>query len=118
MVDRYTGEVVEVFSGDDLIVMVDLGVDDLFKRKRIRLHGVDTPNGVGQGKSTKAGEIRDYVRRLCRGKKVCVQVITEGVRNWVAVVEIPGPGEPYNLNDDLISKGFKFKREKQNGTQN
>lgn len=113
MVDWYIGEVVEVFSGDDLVVLIDLGVDDLYKKKRVRLYGVDTPNAVGQNISSPAGQIRSYVRQLCKGKKVRMAVVTESLRSWVARVEVEtSPGTFYCVNDDLISKGYKFNRER------
>ena len=58
---EYPCEVREVFSGDDLIVMIDLGVENLFMKRRIRLHGVDTPNAVKEQKDTDAGKIRTLV---------------------------------------------------------
>jgi hypothetical protein len=105
-----TGEVQAVFSGDDLIVLIDLGVDDLWKKKRVRLHGVDTPNAVNQGPDTEAGKLRAYVREMVRGAKVHITPVSSSPSSVVAVIEVERNGELYNLNDDLIAKGYKFKR--------
>lgn len=114
MGDVFEGEVIEVYSGDDLMVMVNLGVDDLYKRRRVRLHGVDTPNAVGLSANTEAGKMRAYVRDLCRDKKVRITVMAQNMRSCVAVVEVLGKDGAININEDLISKGYKFIRERQN----
>lgn len=117
MNDMYEGEVTDVYSGDDLIVMVDLQVEDLFKRRRIRLHGVDAPNAIGASSQTEAGKVRAYVRSICERKRVRLTVISKNLRSWVAVVEVLGDGEPHNINQDLIAQGYKFVRETSNDRQ-
>lgn len=117
MNEVYIGEVTDVYSGDDLIVMVDLGVEDLFKRRRIRLHGVDAPNAIGASSQTEAGKIRAYVRGLCERKRVRLSVVSKNLRSWVAVIEVLGDGEPHNINQDLISQGYRFIRETINDRQ-
>jgi endonuclease YncB( thermonuclease family) len=108
----YEGQVLDVFSADDLMVMLDLGVDDLHKRMRIRLHGVDTPNGLGSPKGTEAGELRRKIRELCYKQKIKVTVISKAVSSWVAVVEVKTSTGLFNVNADLIAQGYVFKREK------
>lgn len=109
----FEATVVEVFSGDDIIAMVDLEVEDLHKRQRIRLAGVDTPNGIGNGSDTEAGKIRRYVRGKLHGKKVRLTVTQKRSTNWIAIVEvIEQSGEVTNINDDLIAQGFAFEGRK------
>lgn len=110
--ETYEGDVLEVFSGDDLIVMMDLRVESLFKRMRIRLHGVDTPNGFNSASDTDAGKLRQYVRGLCRDKKVKVTPITKRDTYWVATLEVVDGDLLHNVNKDLIAQGYEFKREK------
>lgn len=110
--EQYKAEVHEVFSGDDLIVMLDLGVDNLFKRVRFRLHGVDTPNAMGRGAGTDADKVRRYVQKLCLNKQVAVRPVQKTLNYWVGVLEVVNGDTPHNLNDDLIAQGFIFKREK------
>lgn len=109
---QYKGEVREVYSGDDLVVMVDLGTEDLWKRQRIRLHGVDTPNGMAAAADTNAGKVRTYVRSLTKGRKVHIEVISRTANSWVAVVHVETHTGLHNLNEDLIAQGFKYTREK------
>lgn len=108
----YDGRIDEVFSGDDLIAMLDLKFEGLHKRVRIRLHGVDTPNGMGNPGDSEAGKIRQYVRQLCHKKQVRVTVVTKYVTNWIAIVEVIDGGLLHNVNSDLIQKGYIYNREK------
>jgi len=108
---EYLAKIVDVFSGDDLIVMVDLGAEDLYKRQRIRLHGVDTPNAIGAGPDTEAGKVRAYVRSLVRDKTLNIKIQSKGANSWVAVVEVQTPeGVTINLNEELVNQGYAFKR--------
>ncbi len=107
----YKARVENVFSGDDITLMIDLGVDELHKRKRIRLHGVDTPNAVNAGPETEAGKLRTYVSNLLRGKVVELTVVSSGGNSWIGIISTTLNGTSFNLNDDLIAKGYKYKRE-------
>lgn len=105
-------EVVQVFSADDLIVLVDLGVEDLFKKQRVRLHGVDAPNAVRSGPETTAGKLRSYVKSLCKGRTLKLEIKSRGVSSWVVVAWIiDDAGLEKNLNEDLMAQGFAYKRE-------
>jgi len=108
----FNAEVRDVFSGDDLVLMIDLGVDELHKRKRFRLHGVDTPNAVGMGPDTEAGKLRTYVYQLTKRQKLMVTVVSRDRNSWVGVIEVHTDTGVVNLNEDLISKGYAFKGQK------
>ncbi|MEG1121273.1 MAG: hypothetical protein RSE62_03620 [Citrobacter sp.] len=109
----YSAKVEEVYSGDDIVMMVDLGAEDLHLRKRIRLHGVDTPSAINEAHNTPAGVIRTYVRNLIRGRTVQLTVTARGSKSWVGIVELVVAGQPTaNINNDLIAQGFKFNKEK------
>lgn len=104
----YSVNVAEVYSGDDLILMVDLGVEDLWKRVRARLHGVDTPNAVKEKGNTIAGSIRERVRDLVRHKRGRIVVVNRNDRNWVVRLEIESPQGAFCLNDLLIKEGYVY----------
>jgi hypothetical protein len=106
----FVGEAKEVFSGDDLILLIDLGMDDLWKRKRVRLYGVDTPNAVNQGPETEAGQLRTYVREQVKGRRLHITPVSSNGNSMVAIIEIERDGVRVNLNDDLIAKGYKFQK--------
>lgn len=105
----YPCDVREVFSGDDLIALVDLGVENLWKRQRIRLSGVDTPPAISATGDTEAGQIRSHVRMLTRGKKGTITVVSRNANSWVVVLVVDTPEGPVNVNDLLIARGYQFK---------
>jgi len=106
----YTCEVREVFSGDDLIALVDLGVENLWKRQRLRLSGVDTPPAINANGDTEAGKLRSYVRMLVRGKKAQITVVSRNTNSWVVVLVVETHEGSVNVNDLLVSRGYEFKR--------
>jgi hypothetical protein len=114
----YPCQVEEVHSGDDLIAMVDLGVDRLFKRVRLRLQGVDTPNAYRAKTETEAGILRDEVKKLTAGR--CrAELVSEGKGGWLVVLfaEEPGTHFEVNVNDLLKGRGFVY-RGRLNGASN
>lgn len=113
--NEFSCEVREVFSGDDLIVYIDLGVENLLKRQRVRLSGVDTPPAISARGETEAGQIRTYVRMLTRGKKARLVVIARNANSWVCQLFVTAPEGEVSINELLIAKGYKFEKK---GPQN
>lgn len=109
----YRAEARDVFSGDDLVLFIDLGIGDLYLRKRFRLHGVDTPNAVGQGTTTEAGRIRGLVYDLVKKRELRIKVITHTPNCLIGTVEVVRAEGPLNLNQFLIEKGYQFNRNKE-----
>lgn len=107
----YRAKVEEVNSGDDLILMVDLGVDGLHKRQRVRLKDVDTPSQVRRGRLGEAEEVRRLVASLCTGKSVEIQLAHRTAHAWVVTLLIPSGDGPINLNQLLMSKGYAYGRD-------
>ena len=111
----------EVISGDDLVLMVDLNIDDLFKRVRARLQGVDTPDAYHSKGDTIAGELRAEVRKLTKNKQCSIDVHSMGKGGWVVTLYIHTPeAESLNLNEMLKERGFVFelKETVKNGATN
>lgn len=110
---RFLCDVIEVHSGDDLICLVDLGIDGLYKKSRVRLAGVDTPDAYQQSIDTPAGQVRDRVRKLTAGKSCYVDVHSQARGGWVVTLWIEEAGEAeakwLNLNETLVKEGFVFK---------
>lgn len=109
---EYQCEVREVFSGDDLIALVDLGVENLWKRQRLRLHGVDTPPAINATGDTEAGKVRSFVRAVARGRKSTITVISRNANSWIVVLVVDTPEGKVNVNEALIERGYQF-REKE-----
>lgn len=106
----YLAEVQEVHSGDDLVLLVSLGIDNLYKKVRVRLQGVDTPDAYKAGSDTKAGKIRDQVNRLVKGKKCAIQVHTQssGKGGWVVTLYLDANTQTETLNEILRQEGYVF----------
>lgn len=105
----YAVKVEEVHSGDDMILMVDLGIDNLFKRVRARLAGVDCPDAYRASPETSAGKVRDFVRELTRSD--CrARVHQQGGRGgWLVTLMYKSANSEYiNLNDQLITEGHVY----------
>lgn len=106
----FKAEVLEVMSGDDLILMVDLGVDDLYRKQRVRLKDVETPNAIGQSDATEAGKVRKQVQQLCNNQKVTISRVGQSSHAWVVILLVQASSGPINLNDLLIKQGYAFQR--------
>lgn len=105
----YAAKVEEVHSGDDFILMVDLGVDGLFKRTRGRLHGVDAPNAYKARAETEAGAIRDEVKRLISAGKCMIELISEGKGGWIVRMFVTDPlNQVTDLNSLLRGRGYIY----------
>lgn len=111
----YSVKVEEVHSGDDMVLMVDLGIDNLFKRVRARLAGVDCPDAYRASPETLAGKVRDSVRELTRSE--CrAKVHQQGGRGGWLVTLIYKHSELgfVNLNEQLVSEGHVYAAHKRN----
>lgn len=106
----YEARVEEVHSGDDFILLVNLGVDGLFKRTRVRLHGVDAPNAYKAGPDTEARKVRDEVRRTVGiGAKCLIELVTEGKGGWIVNMTVFDAGNhPVCLNTSLRERGYVY----------
>lgn len=108
----FEARVEEVHSGDDFILLVNLGVDGLFKRTRVRLHGVDAPNAYKAKPETEAGKVRDEVKKLI-GSKCLVELIAEGKGGWIVEMTVfDGDNQPLCLNNLLRERGYVYRTSK------
>lgn len=108
IVPEYSARVMEVISGDDLVLMVDLGIDDLYKRVRARLQGVDTPDAYRKPDDEIAGRVRNEVRKLTKGKQCRIEVHAQGKGGWVVTLHIAQDESEFDLNAFLREKGYVF----------
>jgi hypothetical protein len=109
-VKTYSAKVEEVHSADDYILLVNLGVDGLFKRVRARLAGVDAPNAYKAVADTEAGIVRDECKKILGGR-CFVEVLSEGKGGWAVRMYTNEQGvTPVCINDVLISRGYIYQR--------
>jgi hypothetical protein len=103
----------EVHSGDDIVLLVNLGVDNLLKRVRARLQGVDTPDAYKATSATDAGKVRDWVRHYLNGKACHVEVHSDKKGCWIVTLYITEKDNPIpiSLNKLLQDEGYVFRRQ-------
>lgn len=99
----------EVHSGDDLVVMADLGIDKLYKKVRVRLHGVDTPNAYKAKLDSVAGSLRDEVKKITQDRKCRIELVSEGKGGWLGVLYVQDGTKEVNINELLKSRGYVYK---------
>lgn len=98
----YHGTVVDVYDGDTMTVVLDLGFGFSY-RARLRIEGIDTPELRGEERA--AGMVvRDHVRLLLLDKPV---VVTSHKKDkygrWLAYVLFSLEGQPTDLGSYLLS---------------
>ncbi len=106
----YDVDVEEVHSGDDLVLLVNLGVDGLFKRVRARLKGVDTPSAFRAAKGTEAGEVRDTLKSLVAKGRCSIELHTQGKGGWMVTLYVfHKDGQTVtNVNQLMMAKGYVY----------
>lgn len=104
----YEAKVEEVHSGDDFIVMVNLGIGGLFLKTRVRLHGVDAPNAYKSRSDTEAGRVRDEAKQLVNGRCL-IEVVSEGKGGWIVNMTIfDESNQPICLNTLMRDRGYVY----------
>lgn len=117
---RLSAEVVSVHSGDDMMVVVDLGVEDLSKKVRVRLKGVDAPDAFNAKPGSPAAVVRDRVWDLVMGKQCLVDVhsSTSEKKGWMVtlfLIQDEEGGCMLNINRMLVGQGYVFSKDNVKG---
>lgn len=105
----YRAEVVDVLDGDTIEVHVDLGFYVWIRYQRIKLFGIDAPDGDGADAAAATTELES----LIGGKTVIFKSIhgeddpsrRDSFGNWLGVVWIDGR----NVNDAMVESGHAVK---------
>lgn len=99
---EYNAEIIDVYDGDTMTFLVDLGFSITVKEK-LRLAGINTPEVRGPEKEN-GYKVRDYVKKLILGKKVKIRVYKKGkFGRYIAEVILP---DGKNLTKHLIEKNM------------
>jgi hypothetical protein len=92
-------------------------VDNLYKRVRARLRGVDTPSAFKAKATSEAGTVRELVRELTSKGRCHAVVHSQGKGGWLITLIVTHRstlGESTtNINDLLIARGYVFKTGKE-----
>lgn len=103
---EFTGKVLKVIDGDTMDCIIDLGFD-ISIRKRVRLHGIDTPEVNDRDHTTRgqAIEARMKVEQLLKDKPGRVNFIYHGDGKYGRPLMEVLIGET-NLNKFLVKEGY------------
>lgn len=103
-----------IYSADDLILMLDLGHDGLYRLTRCRLVGVDAPSTFNS-KNEEAVNLKNFVSKaLNLSSESFIEVSSYLTNSWLVVLYTKDPKTQafVSLNQVLINNGYVFKREK------
>ena len=101
---EYTATVLKVIDGDTIDVMIDLGFKT-FRKERIRLDGVDTPETRTRDleEKKKGLEAKNWVKSMIEGKEVIIISTKQGkFGRYLAKVYI----DDLCINEELIKRGM------------
>jgi len=106
---HYRAIVTNVYDGDTCTVDIDLGLNTWVRGEKLRLYRIDAPELRG-GERPKGLISRDFLKEQIDGKKIIIQTIKdrrEKYGRYLAEIWLPkGDGDPINVNDLLVAKGF------------
>jgi len=99
----YNALITDVYDGDTVTALVDLGFDVQFRCK-LRLFGINAPELKGET-SEKGKEARDKLTELIGGKKVVVETVKdkkEKYGRYLAQIYV----NQINVNTWMVNNGF------------
>ena len=102
-----------VYSADDMILMLDLGHDGLYRITRCRLMGVDTPSTFNS-ESEEGVNLKNFVSKaLNQSKDSYIEVVSYRNNSWLVNLFTKDPKTKafVSLNRILMNNGYVFKRE-------
>lgn len=109
----YEAKCVRVVDGDSIDILLDLGVN-VFKKVRVRLYGVDTPETFGVKRSSqeyKNGmESKAFTKSFVTNKKLVVHTIKDKTGKYgrlLAEIYV----DDVCLNDELVKNGLAERKD-------
>ena len=106
---RYTAKMDEVKSGDDISMMVDLGVSSLYQLVRCRLYRIDTPDTFRSEDGSDAKRVQKWVYNFLKDRECTVFVHSMRKSSWIVtiLVHVDGKGT-VDLNKQLSEQGYSY----------
>lgn len=98
----YKAHVTSVYDGDTITVDIDLGFGIVFRKQKIRLYGIDTPEVRGPEKE-EGKKVRDLVRSLILDKDIEIQTFRDSkgkYGRWLGTIHF----EPTDEQKTLIAQ--------------
>lgn len=107
---HYKAEVLSVYDGDTVTVMIDQGMKH-FARVKVRLIGINTPELRTKDLEEKARgyAAKDFLKELIEGKTVIINTVNKGkFGRWLGVIWLYEEGMEElgeSINDLMIKNG-------------
>jgi len=102
-----------IYSADDLILMLDLGHDGLYRLTRCRLSGVDAPSAFNSD-NAEAVKLKNFVSKvLSESTESYVETVSYRNNSWLVTLYTKDQKTNafISLNRVLINNGYIFKKE-------
>jgi len=107
---HYKAEVLSVYDGDTITVMIDQGMKH-FARVKVRMVGINTPEIRTKDLEEKARgyAAKDYLKSRIEGKTIVINTVKKGkFGRWLGVIWLYEEGMEElgeSLNDEMIRMG-------------
>jgi micrococcal nuclease len=107
---HYKAEVLSVYDGDTITVMIDQGMKH-FARVKVRMIGINTPEIRTKDLEEKARgyAAKDYLKSRIEGKTIVINTVKKGkFGRWLGVIWLYEEGMEElgeSLNDEMIRMG-------------
>lgn len=107
---HYKAEVLSVYDGDTITVMIDQGMKH-FARVKVRMIGINTPEIRTKDLDEKARgyAAKEYLKSRIEGKTIVINTVKKGkFGRWLGVIWLYGEGMEElgeSLNDEMIRMG-------------
>jgi micrococcal nuclease len=107
---HYKAEVISVYDGDTITVMIDQGMKH-FARVKVRMIGINTPELRTKDLEEKARgyAAKDYLKSRIEGKTIVINTVKKGkFGRWLGVIWLYEEGMEElgeSLNDEMIRMG-------------
>jgi micrococcal nuclease len=107
---HYKAEVISVYDGDTITVMIDQGMKH-FARVKVRMIGINTPELRTKDLEEKARgyAAKDYLKSRIEGKTIVINTVKKGkFGRWLGVIWLYEEGMDElgeSLNDEMIRMG-------------
>lgn len=107
---HYKAEVLSVYDGDTITVMIDQGMKH-FARVKVRMIGINTPEIRTKDLDEKARgyAAKDYLKSRIEGKTIVINTVKKGkFGRWLGVIWLYEEGMEElgeSLNDEMIRMG-------------
>ncbi len=99
----------DIYDGDTITVVIDLGFSIDFGELTLRLHGINAPEMRGAEKEA-GRRSRDWLRERLAGKEFIVQTIRDRkgkYGRYLAIIWVDG----VNVNEEMVALGLAEKKD-------